>query len=136
MIRTARRLAVSATVAILVAGFVPTGAQAQGRGRGGGGAQAAPAVDTLSLDVKLRIREFYQAHPVEDAKPLPPGIRRNLARGKPLPPGIAKKTAPEDVRSVVSVPEGFELVEVGLDVLLVEVATDLIHDVLRDVIGA
>ncbi|KDB61839.1 hypothetical protein AZ15_1325, partial [Bordetella bronchiseptica A1-7] len=25
---------------------------------------------------------------------LPPGIRKNLARGKPLPPGIAKKAVP------------------------------------------
>ena len=27
-------------------------------------------------------------------KPLPPGIRKNLARGKPLPPGIAKTPMP------------------------------------------
>lgn len=30
----------------------------------------------------------------ESYKPLPPGIRKNLARGKPLPPGIAKTRLP------------------------------------------
>jgi hypothetical protein len=65
---------------------------------------------------------------------LPPGIRKNLARGKPLPPGIARKVAPQGLQSGLGLPSGYELVEVGLDVLLVEVATSVIHDVLRDVI--
>jgi hypothetical protein len=34
----------------------------------------------------------------------------------------------------LTVREGFEIVEVGLDVLLVEVATGVIHDVLMDII--
>jgi hypothetical protein len=65
---------------------------------------------------------------------LPPGIRRNLARGKPLPPGIAKRNVPAELRSRVGIADGYELVEVGLDVFLVEVATSIIHDVLMDVI--
>ena len=36
--------------------------------------------------------------------------------------------------SGVTVPEKFEIIEVGLDVLLVEVATGIIHDVLMDII--
>ena len=64
---------------------------------------------------------------------MPPGIRRNLERGKPLPPGIAKRTPPSDLQSRVRIPERFEIVEVGLDVFLVEVATGLIHDALMDV---
>jgi hypothetical protein len=34
----------------------------------------------------------------------------------------------------VGIADGYELVEVGLDVFLVEVATSIIHDVLMDVI--
>jgi hypothetical protein len=65
---------------------------------------------------------------------LPPGIRKRLARGKPLPPGIAKKVAPAGLRSRVRLADGYALVEVGLDVLLVEVATSIVHDILTDAV--
>jgi hypothetical protein len=92
------------------------------------------AADTLSVEVKVQIRDYYAARPASGAKALPPGIRRNLQRGKPLPPGIAKKSVPAELRSRLQIREGFELLEVGLDVFLVEVATNLIHDVLRDIL--
>jgi hypothetical protein len=41
---------------------------------------------------------------------------------------------PPDLASRVHVREGYALVEVGLDVFLVEVATNVVHDVLMDVI--
>ena len=44
------------------------------------------------------------------------------------------KSAPDELRAQVDLPEGYELVEVGLDVFLVEVATSIIHDVLMDII--
>ena len=69
-----------------------------------------------------------------NASALPPGIRKNLERGKPLPRGIARKQVPGALRSELAVPTGYEVIEVGLDVLLVEVATGLIHDVLMDVV--
>jgi hypothetical protein len=89
---------------------------------------------TLSADMQTQIQNYYTAHPVADAQSLPPGIRRNLARGKPLPPGIAKKVAPPELASRVRLRDGYVLLEVGLDVFLVEVATNLIHDVLMDVV--
>lgn len=98
-----------------------------------GGPSVTVSVE-LSTDVESRIRDFYSSRPAVEAEPLPPGIRRRLERGKPLPPGIAKKTAPAELRSRVEVPAGYEIVEVGLDVLLVEVATSVVHDVLMDVI--
>ena len=126
---------------------IPMAVQAQGRGNGrgngggggGGGRVEATAtvmgVDvTLSADIRTQIQSYYTAHPVADAQSLPPGIRRNLARGKPLPPGIAKKVAPPELASRVRLRDGYELVEVGLDVFLVEVATNVIHDVLMDVV--
>lgn len=87
----------------------------------------------LSAQVVTRIRDYYASHEVE-ATALPPGIRRQVAQGRPLPPGIAKKVAPAELRRSVDLPDGYELVEVGLDVLLVEVATNVVHDVLMDVI--
>jgi len=68
-------------------------------------------------------------------KSLPPGIAKNLARGKPLPPGIAKQVLPEGlIAQLPKPPRGFERVIVDGKVLLVEVATQVIHDVLEDLI--
>jgi len=66
---------------------------------------------------------------------LPPGIARNLERGKALPPGIAKRYLPDDLRrSLPAPPDGYERIVVDGRVLLVEIATRVIHDVLTDVI--
>ena len=125
---------------------IPAAAEAQGRGNGRGRANPEPDVRveaevvvpvpeiSLSVELRTQIREFYAAQPASNVDALPPGIRRNLARGKPLPPGIAKKMAPPELASRVRLREGYALVEVGLDVFLVEVATNVVHDVLMDVI--
>lgn len=66
---------------------------------------------------------------------LPPGIARNLARGKSLPPGIAKQHLPGELqRALPATPAGYERVIVDGRVLLIEVATQVIHDVLTDVL--
>jgi len=115
--------------------FGADSADAQRRGGGGVDATVRGGVEVvLSTDDRAAIREYYEHHRVPQAAGLPPGIRKRLARGKPLPPGIAKRTPPAELRSRVVVPGDYELVEVGLDVLLVEVATGVIHDVLMDVI--
>jgi hypothetical protein len=68
-------------------------------------------------------------------KGLPPGIAKNLARGKPLPPGIAKQVLPQGLVALLPpVPHGYERIIVDGKVLLVEVATRVIHDILMDVI--
>ncbi len=69
------------------------------------------------------------------AKGLPPGIAKNLARGKPLPPGIAKKYLPEGLRQLLPAPpQGYERIIVDGKVLLVEIATRVIHDILVDIV--
>jgi hypothetical protein len=68
-------------------------------------------------------------------KGLPPGIVKNLQRGKPLPPGIAKQALPSRLIELLPPPpRGFERVVLSGKVLLVEIATQVIHDVLEDVI--
>ena len=112
--------------------LAPLVAEAQGRGNRDRGAASAGV--TLSVELKAHIEGFYSSALRPEAEALPPGIRRRLERGKELPPGIAKKSAPPELRSRLDLPEGYEIVEVGLDVLLVEVATNIVHDVLMDVI--
>ncbi|NNM32377.1 MAG: hypothetical protein HKO53_04900 [Gemmatimonadetes bacterium] len=115
---------------LALAGLSPLDAAGQRRG----GDPASTSEVTFSIDVRAAIGEFYSAHPSAALQPLPPGIRKRLQRGKPLPPGIAKRVAPPELRNAASLPDGYEIIEVGLDVLLVEVATNLIHDVLMDVV--
>jgi hypothetical protein len=86
---------------------------------------------------------WYQDHGAPSAhgngrkkqKGLPPGISKNLARGKPLPPGIAKQVLPQGLVVLLPpAPHGFERIVIDGKVLLVEVATHVIHDILVDVI--
>jgi hypothetical protein len=106
-------------------------------------------VAVADLDVSVRfsvnetaiIREFFRDYQVDrkggkkDTKPLPPGIAKNLARGKPLPPGIAKRALPGNLLvQLPPVADGYERVIVAGKVLLVEIATQVIHDILVDVL--
>ena len=66
-------------------------------------------------------------------KALPPGIAKNLARGKPLPPGIAKKSPRvEFVRQLPSYPD-YEWKRCGTDLVLVQVATQVVAEVLSNI---
>ncbi|WP_421682027.1 hypothetical protein HKW98_13045 [Stutzerimonas urumqiensis] len=67
------------------------------------------------------------------ASDLPPGIRKNLARGKPLPPGIAKQL---DSRLLGRLPryDDHEWKQVGADLVLVAVATGIVIEILNDVL--
>ena len=87
------------------------------------------------------ILEYYRSHESQQRrkgkglKSLPPGIAKNLRRGKPLPPGIAKQVLPAGLIDLLPpVPRGFERVALDGRVLLVEIATQVIHDVLEDAV--
>ena len=117
------------------------GAAAQGRsGRGGGGNDGGGASIEFTAEISFsvgdreQIQAYYSSHPNPGIEALPPGTRKNLARGKAMPPGIAKRFPPDGLRSSLSVPIQYQVIEVGWDVFLVEVATGIIHDVLMDVI--
>lgn len=102
-------------------------------------------VDVVFTDEEIRlIRAHYASHEGprhgkgngrSSHKSLPPGIAKNLARGKPLPPGIGKQVLPLALRRALPpARDGYERIVVGGKVLLVEIATRVIHDVLSDVI--
>ncbi len=116
-------------------------AAAQGRsGRGGGGNDGGGASIEFTAEISFsvgdrdQIQAYYSSNPNPGIEALPPGIRKNLARGKALPPGIAKRFPPPGLRASLSVPTQYEVIEVGWDVFLVKVATGIIHDVLMGVI--
>ena len=64
-------------------------------------------------------------------KGLPPGLAMN---GK-MPPGIAKRQLPATLLGKLpKPPKGFERVIVDNDILLIEIATEIIHDVITDIV--
>ncbi|MEX2125704.1 MAG: anti-virulence regulator CigR family protein [Woeseia sp.] len=101
-------------------------------------------VEVVFTDEEIRlIYAHYQSHREHDGKgngghkqkELPPGIAKNLARGKPLPPGIAKQALPYELRlALPPVRGGHERIIVAGKILLVEIATQVVRDVLTDVI--
>ena len=66
------------------------------------------------------------------AEALPPGIAKKVARGGALPPGIAKKMPPGGLLARLPARSGQEWRVVGTDLLIVEIATNVIVDVLKD----
>lgn len=129
--RPTRTLGLALALMLLVC---PEAVQAQKKPKNTGPQVAVQVRVTFSAQEREQIVAFFVEHRPADLKPLPPGIRKKLARGKPLPPGIAKKTLPPELLRVLPERSGYEVVQVGWDVVLVEVATGIIHDVLMDVI--
>jgi len=111
-----------------------TGAQGQDGPKGTGAVVQVQVRVEFSAQERDLIRTFFGEHRPEDVKPIPPGIRKNLARGKPMPRGIAKQVLPPELLEALPEREGYEVVRAGWDVVLVEVATGIVHDVLMDVV--
>ena len=106
-------------------GHAKGGKGGKGKGPKGHGHKGGGADVSLSLyfgdDTRGLIVDYYDRHPKarRKYKPLPPGIRKNLAVGKPLPPGIAKQTLPEGLHEgLPPLPRGYARFVVG-DTLVV-----------------
>lgn len=78
-------------------------------------------------------RDYASRYGLEGYASLPPGIRKNLARGKPLPPGIAKKVVPGVMLARLPQYPGYEWRIAGSDLILVAMATAVVADILYDV---
>ena len=91
-------------------------------------------VGAVRVDITFdQARRYAMDTGARGYQPLPPGIRKNLARGKPLPPGIAKKHAPAPMVARLPVHPGHEWRVVGTDLVLVAIATAVVVDILIDV---
>ncbi len=127
-------------VAILMAAMVVSGPLAQAKNdkaKGGQKAGVAGSAQTASLVnpglTAADARKILSAFQLPAAKPLPPGIAKNLARGKPLPPGIAKKNLGANILKELPYYEGYEWLQVGLDLILVTTGSKTIAKVLEKV---
>ena len=78
-------------------------------------------------------RRIAERHGYVGYSALPPGIRKNLARGKPLPPGIAKKMVPGPMLRELPVYAGHEWRIAGDDLILVSLGNGLVVEVMGDI---
>jgi hypothetical protein len=78
-------------------------------------------------------RQLATRHGMTGASALPPGIRKNLARGKPLPPGIAKNRMSGAFVGQLPAHPGYEWRQAGTDLVLVVSGTWVVSDVLENV---
>lgn len=68
-------------------------------------------------------------------KPLPPGIRKNMARGKPIPPGLAYNRLPAPYLATLPRYNGYEWRGYGSDLVLVSMVSNVIADVIVDALN-
>jgi len=100
--------------------------------------ESRPQVVFTDDEIEI-IHGYYRKHDTPSKKAhkkhkgLPPGIAKNLKRGKPLPPGIAKRFLPEDLLvELPAAPDGYERIVVDEKIMLIEIATQVVQDVLAD----
>ncbi|AGA34365.1 CigR (Putative inner membrane protein) [Thioalkalivibrio nitratireducens DSM 14787] len=79
------------------------------------------------------IRQIFGHHQAVRGAALPPGIRKNLARGKPLPPGLAHRVGGPLARDLPYYP-GYDWYLAGTDAVLVDAYTRVIVDVIDRVL--
>lgn len=96
--------------------------------------------DHYSADIDLSVmisigdaRKLASSHGLTGGKPLPPGIRKNLARGKPMPPGIQKTRMPGAFINQLPSYNGYEWEQAGTDLVLVASGSLEISTVLKGV---
>jgi hypothetical protein len=105
-------------------------AQTQAADEGKRGNQQEALIVNIGFEEARRIAVANQLTGYAD---LPPGIRRNLARGKPLPPGLARKAVPGSMLGSLPVIGGHEWQIAGRDLVLVSQGTQLVVDILNNV---
>lgn len=96
----------------------------------------APRAASISIGITLggaRSLAHEAGIPAGRYQPLPPGMRNRLAKGKPLPPGIAKKQAPPAMLARLPVHAGHEWLVIGVDLVLVNIRTQIPVDILPGV---
>lgn len=119
---------------------------AQGRGvgnsgrgnpnRGNSGYEPSTQQELINISINKReIRNLVERRDYTGYSSLPPGIRKNLARGKPIPPGIAKqRRMPNRLEERLPDYSGYEWRIYGSDLVLVETANGIIAEVLSGIL--
>jgi len=102
----------------------------------GAGIVATSTIGDVTINAGISVgqaREIAVSYQQTGFRSLPPGIRKNLARGKPLPPGIAKKLQSSPMLQQLPHHPGYEWQACGTDLVLVSIASQVIAEVLIDV---
>ena len=88
----------------------------------------------ITIAERAIIGDYVDSHRGQfaGAEALPPGIAKKVARGGALPPGIAKKMPPGGLLSRLPARPGQEWRVVGTDLLIIQIATGAIVDVLKN----
>ena len=142
--------------ALLLAALAATGLEAkqnnqgnngQGNNRGNsqgnnsGNAQRGQNNDAvIEVDIRLpsvsigvdRARYLARDNGCGHGKPLPPGIRKNMARGKPIPPGLRYRALPAACIQAFPHYPGYEWRAYGSDLVLVGITSAIIANVIID----
>jgi len=79
---------------------------------------------------RTQAKKYAMQYQFYGYKPLPPGIRKNLARGKPIPPGLAYNRLPPAYVATLPYYQGYEWRGYGADLVLVSIVSGVIADVL------
>jgi hypothetical protein len=148
---TRRSLAAFFFIIAITLAAQPGLAQGKGKAKGKNKDQAEAAQNDdrgvriiFSVHDREIIRDYYRS-PNSNLPPglakrgqLPPGLQKHLERDGTLPPGLQKRVQPfpEDLeRRLPRLPESYQRVTIGVDVLIRDRRTqrivDIIHDILR-----
>jgi hypothetical protein len=88
--------------------------------------------DDKGKEAKQKDRNKEKAKGKNKQKTMPKGIAMKLKRGGAMPPGIAKTSLPEDLeQQLPPAPNGYERIEAKGKVILVDIATGVIADIIK-----
>lgn len=98
------------------------------------------AESVIDASARAIMGDYFEANP-QPVEALPPGIAKNVQRGKPLPPGIAKRSLPSDLSGRLrernpSIGDVVDAVIVGDDVAIVDAASGVVVEILKDIVRA
>lgn len=128
-------------VALLVAG-IPSVAEAGRGGEHGPPGHVRPHHRDDTPDIRFQTDDFTlilnwrndHDHTDWRSGPLPPGLERQLRTRGHLPPGLQMKTLPPVlIQRLGPPPRGYDRFVIGQDVVLVELASGTIADIIRNV---
>ena len=132
-------VALISSVALSVATLQADPPEDKGKAGGGKKKESSSHVDlgfsaTVSAGISIgEARALASDYGIGGGKPLPPGIKKNMARGKPMPPGIQKTRMPESFVSELPRHDGYEWRQAGVDLVLVASGSLIISDILEGV---
>lgn len=124
-------------------GPVPTFTQGKANKSTSGGVSTGDLLATIiSATERALIGDYVQKAKASSqglppglaGRPLPPGLQKHIDRTGQLPPGLQKRTLPSGLRNLLPQRAGQEYRVVGNDIVLIEIATNLILDIMQGVL--